>query len=441
MKLTYLAWKNTFHDKLGNGLSILLIGFSFALIVLVSAISTQAENDMKRQIKTVDMVIGAKGSPLQLILSAVYHADKPTGNISAEEASRIQKHPLVKESVPLSYGDNVEGYRIVGTTPLYLDWYEGSLIKGTIWSTTFEVVLGADVAKALNAQIGDKLISSHGLAGALEQHEEHPYIVKGILKKTGSPLDRLILTELSSIWQAHAHEEPTMATHSQAEPHIHEEDENHSHSDGDTHDHDHDHDHGHNHNNESADIEIDLADKQYTAVLIKFRSLAGIMQLPRFVNEQTNMQAAVPQFEVDRLFDLVGNGAIALQSVGLILLVLAAISLFIQLYRSFSKRRYEMALMRIYGASSLKVSIVIIYEALLIGSIGAVFGFVLTKIGSILISLFPISQVVRKVEIQWLSVSTLEIQLLLAIVCIALIAAILPIFQNYRMDISKTLSE
>jgi len=98
MKLTKLAWKNTIHDKLGNGLSIILIAFSFALIVLVSAISTQAEKDMKRQIRTVDMVIGAKGSPLQLILSAVYHADKPTGNISVLEARRIQKHPLVKEA-------------------------------------------------------------------------------------------------------------------------------------------------------------------------------------------------------------------------------------------------------------------------------------------------------------------------------------------------------
>jgi putative ABC transport system permease protein len=438
MRLFKLAWKNTFHDKLGNGLSILLIAFSFALIVLVSAISTQAESDMKRQIRTVDMVIGAKGSPLQLILSAVYHADKPTGNISVAEAKRIQKHPLVQESVPLSYGDNVDGFRIVGTTYTYLDWYKVDVAKGRKWEKAFEVTVGSEVAKELNLALGDELISSHGLAGALEQHESHPYVVTGILAISGTPLDRLILTDLRSIWEAHADHgssDKENEIETDETPHNHE----HEHSEDDGHIHDEESEHNHNHS-DGSELASD-ENQQYTAVLIKFRSLAGMMQLPRFVNEQTNMQAAVPQFEVNRLFDLIGNGAIALQSVGLIMLFLAAISLFIQLYRSFSSRRYEMALMRIYGASSLKVAIVIIYEALLIGVIGAAFGLILTKIGSLLISLFPISQVIRKVEIQWLSVSTLELQLLLAIVCIALIAAVLPIIQNYRMDISKTLSE
>lgn len=435
MKLTKLAWKNTFHDKLGNGLSILLIAFSFALIVLVSTISTQAEKDMKRQIQTVDMVIGAKGSPLQLILSAVYHADKPTGNISAEEASRIRRHPLVQESVPLSYGDNVEGFRIVGTTPTYLDWYKASLSDGQIWGKTFEVVLGSDVAKELRVGLGSELISSHGLAGSLEQHEDHPYIVVGILDETRSPLDKLILTNLNSIWQAHAHEVPKADTNPDESDGNHK---GHDHSDEE----DHSHDHAHNHEDENVHeekLEVSLADKQYTAVLIKFRSLAGMMQLPRLVNEQTNMQAAVPQFEVDRLFDLIGNGAVALQAVGVILLFLAAISLFIQLYRSFSKRRYEMALMRIYGASSLKVSLVILYEALFIGFSGIISGFLLSKIGSYMAVLFPISNVIKQTDITWFS--TLELQLMGAIVVLCALASIIPLIQNYRMDISETLGK
>jgi putative ABC transport system permease protein len=430
MKLTKLAWKNTIHDKLGNGLSIILIAFSFALIVLVSAISTQAEKDMKRQIRTVDMVIGAKGSPLQLILSAVYHADKPTGNISVLEARRIQKHPLVKESVPLSYGDNVEGYRIVGTTPTYLEWYKASLSEGEIWAKAFEVVLGSDVAKALNVKVGDELVSSHGLAGALEQHDDHPYVVKGILKKSGSPLDWLILTELSSIWQAHAHHAPEKKQTTASKEKSDDELEDHNHAEGGEHDHEE--------VQQQAETDEYLEDKQYTAVLIKFRSLAGMMQLPRLVNEKTNMQAAVPQFEVDRLFDLVGNGAVALQSVGVILLFLAAISLFVQLYRSFSKRRYEMALMRIYGASSIKVSLVILYEAILIGFFGAFLGFILSKIGAFITILFPISAVIQQTEVVWFS--GLELQLIGAIVGLCVLASVIPFIQNYRMDISRTLS-
>lgn len=423
MNLFELSKKNLKQDVLESSLSILLIAISFALISIVWQIQQQADESLKKQIKNIDMVIGAKGSPLQLILSAVYHVDKPTGNISAKEAQKIQTNPLVAESIPLSYGDNVSGFRIVGTQANYLEWYDAKFDEGQLWNEVYEIVVGFDVAEELNLSIGDSLISSHGLAGSLEQHQESPYIVKGILEKNNSPLDRLIMTALESVWMAH--EEHDLEEMDQTEVHEHKDD--------------HEHEEGNSGRISKGSVHsIYDDDQEFTAVLIRFRNLAGMMQLPRLVNEKTSMQAAVPTFELDRLLNLLGNGAVALQLVGLIILVMAGISLFIQLHRSFRKRRYELALLRIYGASSNKLILVILFEAIQIAFWGSSIGWGLAKLIAFALKIFPVNALISYPNFDWLIPA--EFYLILSIITLSLIACLIPILQTYRMDISTTLS-
>jgi putative ABC transport system permease protein len=305
----------------------------------------------------------------------------------------------VATSIPLAYGDNAQGFRIVGTNHSYAKLYDLNIQEGRLWEAYFEVTVGHVVAKALNLSLGDTLISAHGLVGNLEEHDSHPYIVRGIFEPSSSPIDRLILTDIHSIWEAHS-------------------------------------DHGHD-----EKVQVDAhnhANEEYTAVLIKFRSLAGLMQLPRLVNEETSMQAAVPSIEMDRLLNLIGNGAFALQIAGVIILILSAISLFTQIYRSFQKRRYEWALMRVYGASSFYASTVLLLEAIWIAVLGIISGWMLARLSQWLLSRLELSPLLREISIPLFGLS--DAYLIVAVFSIALIAAIVPIAKGVRMDLSETLS-
>jgi len=117
------------------------------IISLLLLMNKQVDEQFKKNIKGIDMVVGAKGSPLQLILSAVYHIDNPTGNIKKAEADRLAKHPLVKKSIPMAYGDNLKGYRILGTDTSYVSHYKGVVAQGRLWSQTMEATVGAVAAE------------------------------------------------------------------------------------------------------------------------------------------------------------------------------------------------------------------------------------------------------------------------------------------------------
>ena len=282
------------------------------------------------------MVVGAKGSPLQLILSAVYQIDNPTGNIPLSEAQRLQKHPLVKYSISLAYGDSYKGYRIVGTEEKYLKHYDASFAEGAVWTSDFDAVIGSTAAQQLKLSMGAHFHGTHGLEQEGQTHEEMEYRVVGILKPTGTVVDKLILTNISSVWHIHGEANPT------AEEHAH---------------HDHDTDHQH---------ELEEDTREITALLVKFKSPMGMMQLPRHINTNTTMQAALPAIEVNRLYELLGVGFTTLQIIGGIIMCIAALSVFISLLNSLKNRKYELALMRSLGASPFKLFSMIMLESLLI---------------------------------------------------------------------------
>ena len=370
MNLGFIAYKNMVSKPLNMVLSLLLLVLSVSLVTFVLQLSQQLNGQMDKNISPVDMVVGAKGSPLQLVLSSVLHIDAPTGNIKLGEAKQIMNHPFVGDAIPVSYGDNYKGYRILGTEPAYLDHYGAVLGEGRLFNTSFEVVAGHAVAQKLGLKIGDKILSSHGLAAGGEAHDDHPFTVVGILEPSGTVIDQLLISNLKSIWDAHDHGDEDQGKeghtedsgeHNHNDEHDHDHgDEEHHHEDGEHHheegEHDHDHDeNGHEETDEGHDYEkVQVEDeahdhghdeeKEITSLLVKFKNPIGLVQLPRFINENTNMQAALPGFEIQRLMGLLGSGVKTLNGIAIAILLVSGFSIFISLLKTIRERRQELAL-------------------------------------------------------------------------------------------------
>ncbi|WP_341225537.1 FtsX-like permease family protein [uncultured Arcticibacterium sp.] len=390
--LLKLVWNKIWHKRLSSFLCILLMGIGVAIISLVANLSKQLEGNFSKSISGIDMVVGAKGSPLQLILSSVFHIDAPTGNIPLSEVNNLKRNRLVKTLIPLSFGDNYRGYRIVGSELSLLKHYQAELNEGILFKDDLEVVLGSYTAKVLDLKIGDSFESSHGLDSEGETHEEKAYTVVGVLKPTNTVLDKLILSNLESIWHIHEHE-------------------------GETHEHE---------------------DHEVTAALVKFRSPMGLMTIPRMVNENTSMQAALPSIEVNRLFQLFGTGIEIMKYLAYLIVIISGISVFISLFNSLKDQKNEKALMLTLGASRTKVFTQLLLEGLLLSFIGYFLGILLSKL-----ALFSISKLLSETnftEINIWQFGAVEIYLLAMALLIGIVSAALPALGIYKVNISETLS-
>src|SRR5690606_32554707 len=185
----------------------------------------------------IDLVVGAKGSPLQLILSSLYHVDNPTGNISLHEAQKLATNPFIELAVPISLGDNFKGHRLIGTDSSYLELYDLTIKEGVIWNKPFEALIGSAVASKQGLKIGDTFHTAHGLSAEGHVHDEHPFLITGILQQSGSIVDNLILCNLESVWDVHGIHHET--NHDEKEDHAedlehHHHDDDHSHATVDT---------------------------------------------------------------------------------------------------------------------------------------------------------------------------------------------------------------
>jgi putative ABC transport system permease protein len=397
MNIFKLSIKNLFYRPLSSLLSLLLLALGVSMISLLVLINSVVQDQMNNNLKGIDMVVGAKGSPLQLILSSVYHVDSPTGNISLKEARSIEKNPMVGNSVPLLYGDNYEGFRIVGTNEKFIELYNLSIENGSFWDDEFEVVVGKKIATKLKLNVGDKFFTSHGLRQTGEAHSDTPFTVVGITNFSNSVADQLILTSAESVWGVHG-------------------------------DYSHDNDE-HNH---------DDVNKEITAMLIKFNSPMNIIQFPRYINENTNLQSAVPSYEISRLFKLFGFGIETINLLAYLIIIVSGISIFITLFNSMKERKYDMALIRTLGGSRLQLSSMLVYEALVLTVSGFMLGIILSRLGLVFISSLMESSF--NYSLNSYTILNDELWLLAISILIGLIACLIPSIQVYKMDISKILS-
>ncbi len=478
MNLLQLSWKNLTNKPLSMLLSLILFALGVGLISMLLLLNKQVQDKFDKNLAGIDLVVGAKGSPLQLILCSMYHIDAPTGNVSIKETKPFlnPKHPLIEKSYPLSLGDSHQGYRIVGTIPEFIDLYEGKLAQGRLWQNNFEVVVGATIAEKLGMKLGDTFHSSHGFVmdENLIHDDAAPFKVVGITAPSGAVLDQLILTNSQSIWAVHdhdhnhdhgdhSHEGHNHDNHSHdihnhdhddhtGHDHSHEGHHHHNHEGHDHSDHNHDHAHeGHDHDHAGHDhaapatnpnrslLEED-ENKEITSLLVKFKTRNfQTLNMQRSINENTDMQAATPAIEMNRLYSMMGVGTDALRTLALVIVFVSGLSIFISLFSSLKERKYELSLMRVMGASRGKLFMLIIIEGLILAFIGYLIGILLSHIGMSVLAGY-MADAYRYSFTGWEFLKE-EGYLLLGALLIGFIAAIIPAFQAFRTDISETLSK
>ncbi|MFK7980220.1 MAG: ABC transporter permease [Saprospiraceae bacterium] len=445
MNLFKLSWKNLINNPLSMTLSLVLFALGVGLISLLLILNKQLQDQFDKNLAGINLVVGAKGSPLQLILSSMYHIDSPTGNIPIKSAKGLMnpKHPLIDQAIPLSMGDSHQGYRIIGSTYDLFGLYNGEIGQGKLWAKDMEVTIGATVADKLGLGLGDGFYSSHGLIidDNLVHDDAPQFKVAGIFKPTGSVLDQLILTNTQSIWKvhdSHEHEEGESADN-------HNDHEGHDHSDHEGHDHDE-----HNHDDHAAENTpkvaptnaslLENADQSITSLLIKFKSNNyRTLNMQRNINENTDMQAATPAFEINRLYSMMGTGTDALQMLAYVIVFVSGLSIFISLFSSLRERKYELSLMRVMGASPTKIFTLIVLEGLILAILGYLIGIALSHIGMEILAKY-MSDAYRYSFSGALFLKE-EIYLLFGALGIGFIAAIIPAIQAKNTDISRTLGK
>ena len=403
MNIFKLSIKNIFNKPLSSSISLALLILGVGIISLLLQLNTLIKDQMDNNLRGIDMVVGAKGSPLQLILSSVYHIDSPTGNISFQEAENISKNRMVGSSIKILYGDNYKGYRIVGAEKKFIDLYKGVIKEGKDWEKPYEVLVGSKVYEKLKINLGDELVSSHGLRETGQSHDEGTFKVVGLLKPSNSVIDQLIITSPQSVWNIH---------------------DDHDHDDEDEHEHEHEHEHD---------------DREITAMLIKFKSPMNIIQFPRQINENTNLQAAVPSYEISRLFKLFGFGIETLSYLAYLIIIVSGFSLFINLFNSMRERKYEMALIRTLGASRLQLSTMIIFESLVLTISGFVLGLLFSRFGVMFVS--SLMEESLNYNLNSFKILNDEFWLLGLSILIGIVSSLIPAIQVYKMNISKILAD
>ena len=380
---------------LNTVLNVLLLAFGVATITLLLLTMHQLQERMGRDARGIDLVAGAKGSPLQVILSAIYHLDVPTGNITLAQAKEIAKHRMVKKTIPLALGDSYKSFRIVGTNHDYVAHYGGKPAAGRLWEKPMEVVIGFDVAQRLGHKVGTTFTGAHGIAEGGAEHGDAPYRVVGVLAPSGTVLDRLVLTGIESVWLVHDEHQGT-------------------------------------------DAKVTEEDKEITAMLIQYATPMAVAVLPRYINNNSEMQAASPAIETARLFSVIGVGVDVLRGFALVLILSAGLSLFIALYNALAERRYDLALMRTLGASPGKLMALMLCEGALLAGLGAVLGLAL---GHILTeALGRALTAAQQISVTGLTWVPGELWLIAIALVVGIIASLLPAWRAYRTDIAHTLA-
>lgn len=387
-------WRRPLQTALG----VVLLALGIATLVFVILVQSQLTRQLERDARNIDLVVGAKGSPLQLVLSAVYQVDVPTGNVPLGTVALLRGNRLIAAAIPLAMGDSFRGFRIVGTEPPYIELHDAALAAGRLWQEPMEAVLGAEVARVTQLGPGAELLGTHGLAEGGAVHEDAKYRVVGVLAPTGSVIDRLVLTDTASVWRVHEGEV---------------EDE--------------------------AERKVLEAEREVTAVLVRYASPMGAAIVPRQVNAENLLMAASPANEVARLFTVVGVGIDTLRGFAWILVGMSLLALFVTLFSALEERRYDVAIMRLLGASRARIAGLLLLEAWVMALIAIVLGLAL-GLGAVAVVGRWLAQA-RSFGLSAVQVAPALGAIVAVALAVATLAAALPTWRASRMDVSRTLAQ
>jgi putative ABC transport system permease protein len=378
-------------------LHVLLIALGVASMTVLLLVSEQTQRSFERDLAGVDAVVGAKGSPMQMILAGVLHIDVPVGNIALQAAQEIGKDPRVKRLIPLSLGDSFRGFRIVGTSLAYPELYHAKLSSGQWWSQPMQAVAGADAAQQL--ALRQSFAGSHGLGIGGEEHRQALYTVVGQMQRCGCVLDRLILTSTESVWQVHEKEVAL----------------------------------------DEADKKALQAEREITYGLVQYSSPLAAVSFVRYVNSSTELQAAAPAIEITRLLRMMSVGVDVLHAFAAVLLAVAALSMLMAFSQALRERRSDLAMLRMLGASPGKICVLLLLESLILALAGWVFGSLLGHGLTSLIGYLLAQE--KSLVVSGAQLLPEELGVLLGVLVLAVVAVIWPLRQVYQLEVLAQLQK
>lgn len=408
--ILHLAIKSLLARATTVGMTILAIGLSVALFLGVEKVRTGAKASFSDTISGTDLIIGARSGSVQLLLYSVFRIGNATNNLTWSSYQEIAGRPEIAWIVPISLGDSHKQFRVMGTTPEFFSRYKYrsdqslEFSSGKIMSDLFDTVLGADVAASLKYEVGDPIIVAHGLASFTE-HKDQPFQVSGILKKTGTPVDRTVIVSLRAIEAIHVDWQGGSQIQGQKTP-------------------------------IDAIRKMELQPKAVTAALVGIENRLKVFSLQRAINNYPRepLLAILPGVALQELWQIIGIAEVALIGVSAMVVVTALLGMMAMIFSSLNERRREMAIFRAMGARPLVIFGMLIFEASMIAVSGAILGFALAYIG-----LYFARPIVDSAFGLWLpsAAPTLnEFSLIAAVVAASIIVSLLPAIRAYRLSLS-----
>ncbi len=359
MSFLTMAWRYLRFRWLVTILTVASIALGAALVCTVLALRYESERALSRDAGLYDLVVGGKGSPLQLVLSSVYHLDAPPGNLPYVEYERLRRDPRVTWAAPIGLGDNYAGYRIVGTESHFFDLPDRNgdpffeVARGKVFDDRFEVVLGSHVAVATGLDVGDTFFGTHGLfeVPGGEVHRDFPYRVSGVLAPTGTAQDRAIFGTLESVWEIHETEE---RLHSAIQ---------------------------------GTAMLANRPERETSAILVRLDTPGLRLWMADDLRKQSDGIAAIPINEILRFQrGIVGPVQRSLLAVAAAVVAVACLTVLTTLHQATERRRRDIAILRSLGALRREVATLVFIEGLMLTGAGIVLGLLIGHGGLVLVS-------------------------------------------------------
>lgn len=413
----FLSIRSMLNRKLSSVLTLSSIAMSVCLLLGVERIREGAREGFEHTIADTDLIVGARSGPIQLLLYSVFHIGNATNNMSWQSYKDLSSHPEVKWAVPVSLGDSHRGFRVVGTNADYFKYYKVGRKKslkikaGAIFSDVYEAVIGTDVAKTLSYRINDKITLAHGVSEvSFQKHDDKPFVIKGILAKTGTPVDRAVHIGLDGLEAMH------VDWQNGAPPLAHER------------------------VSAEAARKMDLTPKDVTAVLLGLRSKIGIFHVQREINnyEDEPLSAVLPGITFRELWDTISIAESALLVMGVFVVIAGILGMLSSLLTTLNERRRELAILRSLGARPADIFLLLLAESLLL-AIGACFiGVLLLYL--ILITAQPLIESHFGLFVPIKMLGYYDAMLLLGVVLVSFVAGCIPALKAYRRSLADGLS-
>lgn len=449
MNLATIAWKSVRQRALASSLTAISVALGIMLMVMVLVIYGILEQTFSQRSINYDLIAGAKGDPLQLVLSTVYHISPPIENLPFRFYLELKKDPRVVTAIPQAMGDVTDegNFPIVGTIPEFFEHDYAPrrpfLIKGTAFHQPFDAYIGSRVATENNWTIGTKLKLRHGGAAGDHVHDEE-FTVVGLIAPTGTPHDKTVYVNLEGFYQIQGHDKPLNEAIKREREFFGEPPLNDAQLEAEIkkikeqfgeHDHGHDHEgHDHGHAHETPPVA-----KEVTSILLLCKSPIAANLLAGEMKKGYRAQAVNPVFPMQKLMnDILGPVKQLLLVMTAMIVLVSGISIFVSIYNSMSARRREIAIIRALGAQRSTVFTIILVESVILCLGGGLLGLALGH-GMVFVAA-PIVEVRTGLIVNPLAFEQTELALFPVLFLMSVIVGLLPGMTAYRTDVADALS-